>query len=225
MARLEDIKARGASKEVVAHEKDRDLVRCFFHTEPLEPNPAKSRMTQERARGTFLLQRLANIFLPDVIPAPRTFGYDEKSGRYYMDVQRIPLDAFHLKYQANEEEEVTGRKEQAGDAPEHNWHELEHYVRQYDAEAKNERMNETLATLKALGFKEIDDDISNWTLAENKVRFLDMPAPWYDDDEQEPHFDLVKLERSVSALKDPGIRTEARAILEELRTITPKKSV
>lgn len=189
MARLEDIQAGGANKIVRAHETDPSLVRCEF------------RRKDPSVRGTFLLQKIANIFFPEIVPRPVSFGQEQSTGKFYMDVERVALDAKHLRLYHPPEEA--------------NAHELEYYYKRYrDSSDEGKRIE---ALFEEAGFP-FDSTSANFTLAENKIRHIDTSPPWLFEDPRSGHksYDEKKLRAKIASISDPAQREEAADALREI---------
>lgn len=202
MARLEDIRSIGGQKRVEAHAEEPTLVRSTFHM--------KEGVTEAQCRGTFLLQRLANILLPGVMPNAHSFGRDEKTGEFYMDIERVDLDVLHLE--AHEPLNENG-------AVEHNEHERLFYQRRlHDVAGENAAI---VQKLENAGFTV--DYLSgniNWSFAGGNIKYLDSVQPW---DHGTLMFRPDRLRRAIDDLEDAEHREEALAIFYELMELVPKE--
>ena len=199
---MEDIKMAGAQKKV----------------EPLKDNPNVVRATfraphYEQAYGTYLLGKLSNILFPGVLPKALAFGQRD-SGEYYMDLERLPLDAMHLNMQAERNRSEMSKKALAKLAAEHNAHEITYYkhVRGEQFEARMD----ISASFRDAGLP-FDSYPFNWTFAEGRLRNVDMKAPWIDPDNRKGrHFDPEKIRAKIATLNSAEEQRQAAVLLEEL---------
>jgi len=154
------------------------------------------------------------------MPVAHSFGRDEKTGEYYMDVERIALDAKHLAFHDSNEQKYPARP------PEHNRHELDYYGLRYSDEIQ--KMRDIGLTMdNEMGFP-IDSSYGvNWTLAENKLKYLDMGRPW-SDNTGSVFYSPIKLNNAIESLQDEEKLTTARALFDELQSLAagrPKKKL
>jgi len=162
MARLEDITAAGSHKNAEILKENPDVIRLTF------------KYGNERdAMGVYLCGKLANILFPEVMPKLLGIGKDD-TGKFYIDAERVALDALHLEAQAdlNMPKKAARRFRE-----EHNSHEKVYYKRRAGNESS--RMEEITRNFEDAGLP-FDAHPYNWTLAENKVRNIDFKSAWMD---------------------------------------------
>ena len=201
MARLEDIAAHGKDKVVTPLDGDPRLVRCMFK------NRADKNI-EKLARGTHLLQKIANIMFPELMPKVVAFGQDPATNDYFMDVERAELDALHLHTYE------TPFQHKRPDATEHNTHELEYYKKRYGR--TSHRRDRLLERVEQAGFP-VEFYERNWSLAGGKTKYLDMEAPWSSKNKgMVRRYDPVALEKSISMIADLAKHNAAQTLLKEL---------
>lgn len=196
MARLEDIQAGGGEKKVHALKDDPHVVRAVFRSP-----------SRKDAYATFLRGRLAYLFFPDDVPRPLKFGQDD-AGQYYMDIERVPLDALHLQRQIERNMSAASRGLLE---TENNEHELTYY-RLKEMNQRRERGDMAIMFNRA-GLP-LDTDDYNWSMAENTVRNLDLRAAWIGPASKRT-FDREKIEAHIATL-DSERKRDATDILNEL---------
>ena len=125
-----------------------------------------------------------------------------------MDVERVALDALHLRAMSRQ----PGLVKNTAVLTEHNEHEIDYYEQRYDSSEIKEHQDNTVKRLEDIGFHAERMGL-NWTLAENKVRYLDMGSPWFD---KENLIDFKKLDEAIKNLSDENKRKEARTLFREL---------
>lgn len=200
MSRLEDIKAAGAQKDVEVLKDNPDVVRATFK------NPE-----HHQAYSTYLTGKLAHIFFPDIVPKVLAFGQRQDSGRYYMDVERVPLDAMHLKLQAGRN---MSKEARADIDAEQNAHELEYYTHKYGKLFS--KFREISASFRDAGLT-FDPYPLNWTLADNRTRNVDFKSGWMNAPvEGGRQFNPENIRSKISTLPTEKQKREASAILDEL---------
>lgn len=208
MKSLENINAKGNRKEVIPHPVLPDeMVRAYFH---------KSAESVEQARGTYILQKLTNILIPGLMPEVKDFGIEDVNGYEvpYMDVDRVPLDEFHLNHHSSKIQH---------EAP--TQHINDYYRNEH--EDSREFRREIFQILEEYGLflkARKDNHPGNWSLADKDIKYLDMQPPWRANKKGLfATFDYRKIVEHVDKLEDKYLREEAEHLLAELISITPKE--
>lgn len=198
MAKLEDIKAEGAHKTVEVLKDNPDVVRATFKY-----------ADRAEAYGTYLCGKLANIFFPRVMPKILNFGQD-KSGKYYIDSERVALDALHLQAQA---ERNMSKRKISSLKTERNAHEIDFYQKRGgDSFQSMFHISNDFAST-GLPF---DAHPYNWTFAENQIKNVDFKSAWMDPGRRHVRvFNEDRIRVFISKLNERE-QKEALLILNEL---------
>jgi hypothetical protein len=195
---MDRFKAHGNEKSV--RTLDAQSVRITFHID----------LSPKQRDGLYYLYRIMHALFPENVPDAIGRGKEYiVLGRHYLDIQRMPLDAYHVAT-------MQKRGFMTGSSGGDNAHEVQYYERRAQGQGRAEYDN-FVEHLRRAGLGFVVDNtyyVGNYSQHEGGFRYLDLRSPIYGTNW--PLYDAQLLQNAIEAIADEAWRKRAQKDFDSL---------